>query len=114
MEIDLTALPLAERLPAPSLSSYPLLNQDIALVVDEAVPAETVRRTLIEGAGELVEDVQLFDVYRSDALGEGKKSLAFGLAFRADDRTLKEDEASEARLAAAELAKQRFGADMRG
>lgn len=113
MEIDLTALPLEERLPAPSLSSYPLLNQDIALVVDEAVPAETVRRTLVEGAGELIEDVKLFDVYRSDALGEGKKSLAFGLAFRAGDRTLTEDEASEARVAAAELAKERFGAEMR-
>ncbi len=113
MEIDLTAIPLKEQLPAPVLSAFPLLNQDIALVVDEDVPAEQVRRTLLEGAGELVENVKLFDVYRSDALGEGKKSLAFGLAFRAPDRTLKEEEASEARLAAAELAKERFGAEMR-
>lgn len=114
MEIDLTAIPLEERFPAPRLSAFPLLNQDIALVVDEAVAAEDVRRTLEEGAGELVEAVQLFDVYRSDALGESKKSLAFGLAFRAPDRTLTEEEASEARLAAAELAKQRHGAEMRG
>lgn len=114
MEIDLTAIPLKEQLPAPVLSAFPLLNQDIALVVDEDVPAEQVRRTLLEGAGELVENVKLFDVYRSDALGEGKKSLAFGLAFRAPNRTLKEEEASEARLAAAQLAKERFGAEMRG
>ncbi|WP_175935101.1 phenylalanine--tRNA ligase subunit beta [Corynebacterium sp. Marseille-P4321] len=114
MEIDLTAISLEERFPAPVLSAFPLLNQDIALVVDEEVPAEQVRRTLQEGAGELVESVKLFDVYRSDALGENKKSLAFGLAFRAPDRTLKEEEASEARLAAAELAKERFGAEMRG
>lgn len=114
MEIDLTAIPLAERLPAPRLSSFPLLNQDIALVVDEAVAAEDVRRAIGEGAGELVEAVTLFDVYRSDSLGEGKKSLAFGLAFRASDRTLTEEEASEARLNAARLAKERFGAEMRG
>ena len=114
MEIDLTAIPLAERLPAPRLSAFPLLNQDIALVVDEAVAAEDVRRAVQEGAGDLVEAVTLFDVYRSDNLGEGKKSLAFGLAFRAPDRTLTEEEASEARLKAAELAKERFGAEMRG
>ena len=114
MEIDLTAIPLAERLPAPRLSAFPLLNQDIALVVDEAVAAEDVRRAVEEGAGELVEAVTLFDVYRSESLGEGKKSLAFGLAFRAPDRTLTEEEASEARLKAAELAKERFGAEMRG
>lgn len=114
MEIDLTAIPLAERLPAPRLSAFPLLNQDIALVVDETVAAEDVRRAVQEGAGELVEAVTLFDVYRSASLGEGKKSLAFGLAFRAPDRTLTEEEASEARLHAAELAKERFGAEMRG
>ena len=76
--------------------------------------AEDVRRAVEEGAGELVEAVTLFDVYRSESLGEGKKSLAFGLAFRAPDRTLTEEDASEARLKAAELAKERYGAEMRG
>ena len=113
MEIDLTALPLDENLPAPVLSSFPALHQDVALVVDEEIPAESVRRTLEQNAGELIEDVTLFDVYRSEALGEGKKSLAFGLVFRAPDRTLTEDEASEGRLAAAEAAKAEHGAQMR-
>ncbi|EEI17765.1 phenylalanine--tRNA ligase subunit beta [Corynebacterium lipophiloflavum] len=113
MEIDLTALPLDAVLPAPVLSSFPALNQDIALVVDEGIAAEDVRRAVEEGAGELVESVKLFDVYRSAQLGEGKKSLAFGLVFRAPDRTLTEDEASQARLAAAEVARERFGAQMR-
>lgn len=113
MEIDLTALPLAEKLPAPVLSSFPALHQDVALVVDEEIPAESVRRTLENNAGELIEGVTLFDVYRSESLGEGKKSLAFGLVFRAPDRTLTEDEASEGRLAAAEAAKREFGAEMR-
>lgn len=113
MELDLTALPFATTLPAPVLSSFPALHQDVALVVDEDVPAESVRRTLDESAGELIEEVMLFDVYRSDSLGDGKKSLAFGLVFRAPDRTLTEDEASEGRLAAAEAAKAKFGAQMR-
>ena len=113
MEIDLTAAPFNETLPAPVLSSFPALHQDIALVVDEEVPAESVRRTIEESAGELLEAVELFDVYRSESLGEGKKSLAFGLIFRAPDRTLTDDEASAGRLAAAEAAEKRFGAQMR-
>ncbi|SDL69845.1 phenylalanyl-tRNA synthetase beta subunit [Corynebacterium mycetoides] len=113
MELDLSALPFDAHLPAPVLSSFPALNQDIALVVDEDVAAESVRRAVEEGAGELVETVRLFDVYRSEHLGEGKKSLAFGLVFRAGDRTLTEDEASAARLNAARLAEERFGAQMR-
>lgn len=113
MEIDLTALPLEENFPAPVLSSFPALHQDIALVVDESVPSEQVRAAVEEGAGELLETVELFDVFRGDQLGEGKKSLAFKLLFRAGDRTLTDDEASAARLGAAELAKARFGAEMR-
>ncbi|MCS5480828.1 phenylalanine--tRNA ligase subunit beta [Corynebacterium sp. YIM 101645] len=113
MELDLSALPRTENLPAPVLSSYPGLHQDIALVVDEDVPAEQVRRVVEEGAGELLEEVKLFDIYRSEQLGEGRKSLAFSLLFRATDRTLTDEEANEHRLAAAALAKERFGAEMR-
>ncbi|MHB0835044.1 MAG: phenylalanine--tRNA ligase subunit beta [Corynebacterium aurimucosum] len=113
MELDVTALPLDEKFPAPVLSSFPALHQDIALVVDEDTPAEAVRRVVEEGAGELLESVELFDVFRGEQLGEGKKSLAFQLLFRADDRTLTDEEANEHRLAAADLAKQRLGAEMR-
>ncbi|WP_295806343.1 phenylalanine--tRNA ligase subunit beta, partial [uncultured Corynebacterium sp.] len=113
MELDVTALPLDEKFPAPVLSSFPALHQDIALVVDEETPAEQVRLVVEEGAGELLESVELFDVFRGEQLGEGKKSLAFQLLFRAGDRTLTDDEVNEHRLAAAELAKQRLGAEMR-
>ncbi|OFP31856.1 phenylalanine--tRNA ligase subunit beta [Corynebacterium sp. HMSC068G04] len=113
MELDMSALPLDEKFPAPVLSSFPALHQDIALVVDEETPAEMVRRVVEEGAGDLLESVELFDVFRGEQLGEGKKSLAFQLLFRAGDRTLTDEEANEHRLAAAELAKQRLGAQMR-
>ncbi|MGP5247691.1 phenylalanine--tRNA ligase subunit beta [Corynebacterium flavescens] len=113
VEIDVTALPLEESFPAPVLSAFPALHQDIALVVDEVVPAEEVRRVIAEGAGDLLEDVRLFDIFRGEQLGAGKKSLAFELVFRAADRTLTDEEVNEHRLAAAELAQERVGAHMR-
>ena len=113
MEMDVNALPTEEMFPAPVLSAFPALHQDIALVVDEDTPAESVRKVVEEGAGELLEGVELFDVFRGEQLGESKKSLAFQLIFRASDRTLTDEEANEHRLAAAKLAEQRLGAQMR-
>ncbi|HAT1361404.1 phenylalanine--tRNA ligase subunit beta [Corynebacterium striatum] len=113
MEMDVNALPTEEMFPAPVLSAFPALHQDIALVVDEDTPAESVRKVVEEGAGELLEGVELFDVFRGEQLGEDKKSLAFQLIFRASDRTLTDEEANEHRLAAAKLAEQRLGAQMR-
>ncbi|QGU07263.1 Phenylalanine--tRNA ligase beta subunit [Corynebacterium occultum] len=113
MELNISALPVRESLPAPVLSAFPALHQDIALVVEEEIPAEKVRKVVEEGAGPLLESVELFDIYRSEQLREGRKSLAFKLLFRAADRTLTDEEASEARLKAAELASEKFGAEMR-
>ena len=95
------------------ISTYPVATQDVALVVPAEVPAGAVLDALREGAGELLEDVALFDVYQGSSIEPGKKSLAFGLRFRADDRTLTADEASEARAAAVAVAAERFGAHQR-
>lgn len=113
MELNISALPFAPSAPAPVLSAFPLLLQDVALVVDEDVPSEKVRRVLEEHAGELLEKVELFDVYRSESLGEDKKSLAFALSFRATDRTLTDDECTEAKMAAVEAAQKAVGAQLR-
>ena len=113
MELDLSALPLQESFPAPRLSAFPALHQDLALVVDDEIPAETVRRVVESAAGELVESVELFDVFRGEQLGEGKKSLAFNLIFRAADRTLTDEEVNEYRVQAAEKARVEQGAQMR-
>ena len=102
-----------EVLPAPAISSYPSVNQDVALVVDDAVPASAVEAALISGGGELLEGVRLFDVYTGSQLGEGRKSLAYALTFRAADRTLTEDEASQWRAAAVEAAEKAVGASLR-
>jgi len=98
---------------APVLSHYPVAKEDVALVVDASVPVAAVEAALREGAGELLESVRLFDVYTGSQAGEGKKSLAFALRFRAPDRTLTEGEAAAARDAAVALAAERCGAVQR-
>lgn len=113
MELNLSALPLQESFPAPCLSAFPALHQDLALVVDDEIPAETVRRVVESAAGELLESVELFDVFRGEQLGDGKKSLAFNLIFRAVDRTLTDEEVNEYRVQAAEKARVELGAQMR-
>jgi len=90
----------AEPVRGPALPAYPLATQDVALVVPEEVPAADVVAALRAGAGELLEDVRLFDVYTGAQLGEGRKSLAYTLRLRAPDRTLTAAEATAARDAA--------------
>ncbi|RKW70828.1 phenylalanine--tRNA ligase subunit beta [Galactobacter caseinivorans] len=103
-----------EALIAASISTFPPATQDVALLVDAAVPASEVLGALREGAGELLEQVELFDDYRGAGIQDGKKSLAFALRFRAEDRTLTAEEATAAREAAVAVAAQRVGATARG
>ncbi|MER6026811.1 phenylalanine--tRNA ligase subunit beta [Streptomyces sp. NPDC001851] len=117
MELNLDALEaVGDGAPqAPGISTFPVATQDVALVVDLPVPAAEVEAALREGAGELLESIRLFDVYENaEQLGDGKKSLAYALRFRAGDRTLTVDEASAARDAAVALAGERTGAVLRG
>ncbi|EID08976.1 phenylalanine--tRNA ligase subunit beta [Mycolicibacterium phlei] len=114
VELDLDLIPIVERLPAPRVSPFPAVFQDISLIVDEDVAAASVVDAVRSGAGPLLEDVRLFDVYTGPQIGEGRKSLTMALRFRADDRTLTEDEASAAREAAVQAAAERVGAVLRG
>ncbi|WP_329575157.1 phenylalanine--tRNA ligase subunit beta [Streptomyces sp. NBC_01361] len=116
MEVDLDRIERAGTgaLQAPRISTFPVATQDVALVVDASVPAADVEQALREGAGELLESLRLFDVFTGEQLGEGRKSLAYALRFRAGDRTLTVDEASAARDAAVALAAERTGAVLRG
>jgi phenylalanyl-tRNA synthetase beta chain len=114
-EIDLDALIAAA--PAsgdiPMISGFPVAKEDVALIVDNEVPAAAVERALRVGAGPLLESVWLFDVYTGPQIGEGKKSLAYALRFRAPDRTLTDAEAAAARDAAVARAAKLTGAVQR-
>lgn len=110
-EIDLGLLRESSGSPvqATPLSTYPVAHTDVALVVDESVDSASVVDALRSGAGADLESIRLFDIYRGDQAGPGKKSLAYRLSFRSD-RTLKTEEVSEARDAATSAAEQAVGA----
>ena len=116
MELDLDAVIARAQavVTAMGLSTFPVAKEDVALVVDAAVPAQDVQDALVAGAGPLLESVRLFDVYSGDQVPAGKKSLAFSLRFRAPDRTLNVDEVTAARTAAIESARVAHGAVLRG
>jgi phenylalanyl-tRNA synthetase beta chain len=122
MELDLsmveTAADAVGPTQGPSLSAYPLAVQDVALVVAQSVPAADVERALVAGAaaaGDVqLESLNLFDVYTGEQVGQGRKSLAYTLRFRAPDRTLTAEEVSVVRDAAVAEAARQMGAVLRG
>jgi phenylalanyl-tRNA synthetase beta chain len=100
-------------LQAAELKIMPAATQDLSLLVSLDVPAADLARAISEGAGELLETVNLVDDYRGSNLPEGTKSLTFSLIFRASDRTLTQAEATVQRDAAVALANQKYGATLR-
>ena len=85
----------ALQLPEPTytpLPKYPAVTRDIAVVCDETVTVGQAQDVITKAGGKLLRSVRLFDIYRGANLGEGKKSLAFSLTLRADDRTLTDDD----------------------
>ena len=99
---------------AKSVDVMPAATQDLSMVVATSVAASELMTTIIAGAGELLEEIRLVDDYRGAGLAEGTKSLTFALLFRADDRTLTQQEASAARDKAVALAAEKHGAVLRG
>jgi phenylalanyl-tRNA synthetase beta chain len=100
LEVDLgVVLPVAERVTRryEDLITYPAVVQDIAVVVDEGIDARTVVDTVGAAAGDELRSVHVFDVYRGEQAGEGRKSLALRLEFRSADRTLTDAEVAERR-----------------
>ena len=123
MELDLSVIETAAAslapAQAPTMSPYPVATQDVALVVPVTVPAADVEAALVAGVvgsdqPDLLEEVRLFDVYTGAQAGEGHKSLAYTLRFRAPDRTLTAEETTAARDAAVAEAARRVGAVLRG
>ena len=114
-EVDLDALirlaPVSVT-PTP-IATLPAATQDLSLVVPVGVRAAEVLAAVVEGAGPLLEDARLSDDYRGSGIPDGARSLTFALRFRASDRTLTAKEATDAKLAGAAVAAERFGATIR-
>jgi phenylalanyl-tRNA synthetase beta chain len=115
LELNLSALLDAANVvaAAPAIWTFPVAKEDIALVVKSDVAATDVLNVVRDAAGELLEDIRLFDVYEGAQVPEGHKSLAFALRFRAQDRTLAAEEVAAARQAGVDAAGKTFGATLR-
>jgi phenylalanyl-tRNA synthetase beta chain len=81
------------------VTTYPSVREDLAIVVDEAVPAARVREAVLSGGGELLRRAEVFDLYRGEQIGAGRKSIAMRLEFRSPERTLTDEEVAERRAA---------------
>ena len=96
-EINFTVLS-GLQLPDPTyvpLPKYPTVSRDLAIVCDEAITVAQAEDVIRASAGKLLRDIKLFDIYRGTGIPEGKKSLAFSLSLRADDRTLTDTDSEE-------------------
>jgi phenylalanyl-tRNA synthetase beta chain len=114
-ELDLETLfaGVPERVVYEDVITYPAVLQDVAVAVDEDVEVGALVAAARETAGELLHEARVFDVYRGEQVGAGRKSVAIHLAFQSPERTLTEEEASEARARIVAALAERFGAELR-
>jgi phenylalanyl-tRNA synthetase beta chain len=113
-EFDLDGLLAAEsRRLYRSISRYPAVEQDVALVVDDDLPAARVHELIVVAGGEMLRRVELFDVYHGPQVPAGKKSLAYSLTFQADDRTLTDDDVARLQGKIVRRLEREIGAQLR-
>jgi phenylalanyl-tRNA synthetase beta chain len=114
LDIDLLSAYAQPIVPAPEVSTFPPAREDLAFVVDDSVAAAELEAAVAAGAGALLEQLWLFDVYSGPQVGEGRKSLAYTVTLRAPDRTLTVEELARTREAIVTAAAERTGAVLRG
>jgi len=114
-ELDLDALLslIPERYESQPVPAYPPVLEDLALVVDESLPAERVAEVIRQAGGKIVANVRLFDVYRGEKIGAGKKSLAYSLTYQAPNKTLTDRDVAGIRTRIIRRLEQELGAALR-
>jgi phenylalanyl-tRNA synthetase beta chain len=114
-ELDLATLfgPVPERVVYEDVITFPAVLQDIAVAVDEDVEVGALVDAAREAAGSVLREARVFDVYRGEQVGEGRKSVAIHLSFQSSERTLTDDEAAELRGRIVAALAERFGAELR-
>jgi phenylalanyl-tRNA synthetase beta chain len=113
LDLDLLLGQVSERFPVRPVPEYPPVKEDLAVIVNEAVPASRVRDLIAGAAGDLLDDVKLFDVYRGPQIGTGQKSLAYSLTYQALDRTLTDAEVARLRARIVKRLQDELGATLR-
>ena len=114
-ELDLDELfaPAPDRVVYEDVITYPAVHEDIAVAVDEDVEVGALVEAAREAAGPLLREAGVFDVYRGQQAGEGRKSVALHLSFQSPERTLTDEEAAGLRGAIVDALRERFGAELR-
>lgn len=114
-ELDLDPIldMVPDRHPVEPVPAYPPVLEDLAVVVEESVPAAEVAYLIRRAGGEWVKEVRLFDLYRGQQIGEGRKSLAYSVVYQAPDRTLTDEEVAGRREEIIKALKEEWGARIR-
>jgi phenylalanyl-tRNA synthetase beta chain len=114
-EVDLAALfsEVPERLVYDDVITFPAVHQDLAFIVDETVLGGDLMVAAHEAAGPELREMRVFDVYRGGQIPEGKKSIAFSVAFQSPERTLSDEDARDLRERIVAALAERFGAELR-
>jgi phenylalanyl-tRNA synthetase beta chain len=111
MDVLLPLIPI--RYDTHSVPEYPPVLEDLAVVVDDALPAEKVVEAIRAAGGKIVVNVHLFDVYHSEQIGAGKKSLAYSITYQAPDKTLTDKDVAGIRTRILRRLEQELGAKLR-
>ena len=114
-ELDLETMfaDVPERIVYEDVITFPAVLQDVAVAVDEDVEVGALVDAARQAAGGLLREARVFDVYRGEQVGAGRKSVAIHLAFQSPERTLTEEEATEARELIVDALAERFAAELR-
>ncbi|HEY4692167.1 MAG TPA: hypothetical protein VIH16_01905, partial [Bellilinea sp.] len=114
-DFDLAALieAAASRYDIAPVPVFPPVLEDLALIVEESVAAADVEAAIRQGGGKLLTGVRLFDIFRGEQIGAGKKSLAYALSYQAEDHTLSPGEANQIRQRIIRRVEQLVGAQLR-
>lgn len=95
------------------IAAFPPVLEDLALIVDEQLAEEQVRAEIIRAGGALVSEVRLFDLFKGEQIGTGKKSLAYAVVYQAPDRTLTDETVARQRARIVKALENKFGAQLR-
>jgi len=95
------------------VSAYPPVLEDLAIIVDEQIPAGQIEAVILQAGGKILSEIRLFDVFRGEQIGAGKKSMAYSLTYQSFDRTLTDEEVLKVRQRILKRLDEELGAKLR-
>ena len=113
IDLDLLLSLIPELSRTKDIPAFPAVVEDLAIVLDETIPAVDAEKLIRQVGGKLLADLQLFDLFRGGQIGAGKKSLAYRLTYQAADRTLTDNEVAQVRNRIIKRLDQELGAKLR-